>query len=53
MQTSEGEYRRLPVGDGGDVGYHDSGRGKAIILVHAGVLSDCSWPRTGPAWWPA
>jgi pimeloyl-ACP methyl ester carboxylesterase len=40
MQTSEGEYRRLPVGDGGDVGYHDSGRGKAIILVHAGVFSD-------------
>jgi pimeloyl-ACP methyl ester carboxylesterase len=40
MQASEGGYRRLPVGDGGDVGYHDSGRGQAILLVHAGVFSD-------------
>jgi pimeloyl-ACP methyl ester carboxylesterase len=40
MQTSEGEYRRLPLGDGRDVGYYDSGRGEAIILVHAGVFSD-------------
>ena len=40
VQTGEGEYRRLPVGEGGDVGYYDSGRGEAILLVHAGVFSD-------------
>ena len=39
--TGEGvEYRRLSVGDVGDVGYYDSGRGEAILLVHAGVFSD-------------
>ena len=39
-QASEGGYRQLPVGDGGEVGYYDSGRGKAILLAHAGVFSD-------------
>ena len=39
-RTSEGEYRRLPVGEDGDVGYYDSGRGEAIVLVHAGVFSE-------------
>lgn len=37
---SEGEDRQLLVGQDGDVGYHDSGRGEAILLVHAGVFSD-------------
>ena len=36
----EGEGRHLPVRPDGDVGYHDSGRGEAILLVHAGVFSD-------------
>ena len=42
--TGEGEYRRLPVGEGGDVGHYDSGRGEAILLVHAGVFSDWFGP---------
>jgi pimeloyl-ACP methyl ester carboxylesterase len=33
----EDEFRRLPVSD---VGYHDTGHGEAILLVHAGVFSD-------------
>jgi pimeloyl-ACP methyl ester carboxylesterase len=37
---SEGGYRRLPVGEDGDVGYYDGGRGEPILLVHAGVFSD-------------
>jgi pimeloyl-ACP methyl ester carboxylesterase len=40
MRNSEGDYRRRPVGDGGDVGYYDSGHGPAIVLAHAGVFSD-------------
>ena len=37
---SEGEGRHLPVRPDGDIGYHDSGRGEAILLAHAGVFSD-------------
>ncbi|MBV9208619.1 MAG: alpha/beta hydrolase [Actinobacteria bacterium] len=40
VHDGEGEYRRLPVGDGGEIGYHDSGHGQAILLAHAGVFSD-------------
>jgi pimeloyl-ACP methyl ester carboxylesterase len=40
MQTDEGQFRLLPVGGGNDVGYHDSGHGEVILLVHAGVFSD-------------
>jgi pimeloyl-ACP methyl ester carboxylesterase len=39
MHTDEGQLRMLSVG-GGDVGYHDSGHGEVILLVHAGVFSD-------------
>lgn len=41
---SEGEYRRLPMGVDGDVGYCDGGRGEPILLVHAGVFSDWFGP---------
>ena len=40
MQNEEGELQLLPVGDDGDVVYHDSGHGETILLVHAGVFSD-------------
>ncbi|MBV9381260.1 MAG: alpha/beta hydrolase [Streptosporangiaceae bacterium] len=40
MTNGEGEYRRLPAGDGSEIGYHDSGHGPAIVLAHAGVFSD-------------
>ena len=40
----EGEYRRLPVGEDGDVGYYDGGRGEPTLLVHAGVFSDWFGP---------
>jgi len=42
--TGEGEYRRLPAGEGTDIGYYDSGRGETILLVHAGVFSDTFRP---------
>ena len=44
MPNDEGELRRLPMGDGGDLGYYDSGHGETILLVHAGVFSDWFLP---------
>src|SRR5690242_4648815 len=40
MQPHHSEFRLLPVGDGSEVGYWDSGHGDTILLVHAGLFSD-------------
>jgi pimeloyl-ACP methyl ester carboxylesterase len=39
VHNDEGEFQRLALGGDGDVGYYDAGRGKTILLVHAGVFS--------------
>ena len=44
MHTDQSQLRLLPVGGGSDVGYHDSGHGEVILLVHAGVFSDWFGP---------
>src|SRR5690348_6638912 len=44
MQPIDDEPRILPVGNGSEVGYWDSGRGEPIMLVHAGVFSDWFLP---------